>query len=207
MDGATLQPSDWIGGFLFLGNNLALDFLNTRPVIGGELTDLVPDFPALLRWFCAAGLLDSRAAYRLERRVGSSRTARAILNALLEFREQFRNQVVLREQKKDPDRKSLSDLNRLLALHPQLRQLRPSAGTLTLEPAFIPAKPEDLFAPIVHAAATLLTHANPTRIRQCDNCVLHFLDTSKKGTRRWCSMQLCGNRLKVSAYHARQRAH
>jgi predicted RNA-binding Zn ribbon-like protein len=43
------------------------------------------------------------------------------------------------------------------------------------------------------------------RVRKCDQCVLHFHDISKKGTRRWCSMQLCGNRLKVAAYAARQR--
>jgi predicted RNA-binding Zn ribbon-like protein len=35
--------------------------------------------------------------------------------------------------------------------------------------------------------------------------VLHFQDTSKKGTRRWCSMRLCGNRHKVAAYADRQR--
>jgi len=41
------------------------------------------------------------------------------------------------------------------------------------------------------------------RVRKYANCVLHFHDTSKKGTRRWCSMQLCGNRFKVAAYAAR----
>ena len=54
------QNSDWKDGFLFLANDLALDFLNTRPVHDGELTELIPDFRALLRWFQAAGLLSSR---------------------------------------------------------------------------------------------------------------------------------------------------
>ncbi len=31
--------SDWKDGFLFLGNHLALDFLNTRPVQNGEPKD------------------------------------------------------------------------------------------------------------------------------------------------------------------------
>jgi predicted RNA-binding Zn ribbon-like protein len=43
------------------------------------------------------------------------------------------------------------------------------------------------------------------RVRKCDQCVLHFYDISKKGTRRWCSTQLCGNRQKVAAYAARRR--
>ncbi len=53
--------------------------------------------------------------------------------------------------------------------------------------------------------ATLFAHVDRARVRKCGQCVLHFHDTSKKGTRRWCSMRLCGNRVKVAAYAARQR--
>jgi predicted RNA-binding Zn ribbon-like protein len=51
----------------------------------------------------------------------------------------------------------------------------------------------------------LFANIDRRRVRKCDQCVLHFHDTSKKGTRRWCSMQLCGNRLKVASYAARRR--
>jgi predicted RNA-binding Zn ribbon-like protein len=70
---------------------------------------------------------------------------------------------------------------------------------------FEPREPEDLFAPLAHNAATLFATVHRERVRKCAHCVLHFHDTSKKGTRRWCSMQLCGNRLKVAAYAARRR--
>ena len=53
----TIPDSDWRDGFLFVGNHLALDFLNTRPVQNGEPMELLSDFGALLRWFQAAGLL------------------------------------------------------------------------------------------------------------------------------------------------------
>jgi predicted RNA-binding Zn ribbon-like protein len=206
MPRSRLRESDWKDGFLFLGNNLALDFLNTRPVIDGAPQELLPDFPALLRWFRAARLLDARFASRIESQYGTSRNAKIARKALLAFREQFRTQIVLREKGKDIDPKALSDLNRLLALHPLPSRLTMSGKHIALSPVFAPSGPEDLFAPIVHSAAELLAHADPSRIRQCAACVLHFLDTSKKGTRRWCSMQLCGNRLKVAAYHARQRS-
>jgi predicted RNA-binding Zn ribbon-like protein len=65
--------------------------------------------------------------------------------------------------------------------------------------------PEDLFAPLAHSTAALFASVDSSRVRKCDQCVLHFHDTSKKGTRRWCSMQLCGNRNKVAAYAARKR--
>jgi len=64
---------------------------------------------------------------------------------------------------------------------------------------------EDLFAPLAYSAATLFATVDHTRVRKCAQCVLYFRDTSKKGTRRWCSMQLYGNRLKVAAYATRRR--
>ncbi|MEV4625462.1 CGNR zinc finger domain-containing protein [Micromonospora sp. NPDC049523] len=44
------------------------------------------------------------------------------------------------------------------------------------------------------------------RVRRCagDNCALLYLDTSRPGQRRWCSMQRCGNRHKVAGHRRRQ---
>ncbi|MFJ3924012.1 CGNR zinc finger domain-containing protein [Streptomyces sp. NPDC090022] len=52
-----------------------------------------------------------------------------------------------------------------------------------------------------------LLAAGPDRIRRCasERCVLHFYDTSRNGTRRWCSMAACGNRAKASRHYARTR--
>jgi len=86
-----------------------------------------------------------------------------------------------------------------------LTRLKASGITSITELWFDPRRPEDLFAPVAHSAAMLFTHADPNRVRKCGQCVLHFYDTSKKGTRRWCSMQMCGNRFKVAAYAARRR--
>ncbi|MEU7914263.1 CGNR zinc finger domain-containing protein [Microbispora bryophytorum] len=47
----------------------------------------------------------------------------------------------------------------------------------------------------------------PDRIRLCaqPDCIRYFLDTSRNGTRRWCSMSLCGNRVKAARHYARAR--
>jgi predicted RNA-binding Zn ribbon-like protein len=36
-----------------------------------------------------------------------------------------------------------------------------------------------------------------------DNCYLIYLDTSRPGNRRWCSMERCGNRAKVRGHRSR----
>jgi predicted RNA-binding Zn ribbon-like protein len=33
--------------------------------------------------------------------------------------------------------------------------------------------------------------------------LLHFYDTTKSGTRRWCSMAVCGNRAKAARHYER----
>jgi predicted RNA-binding Zn ribbon-like protein len=47
-----------------------------------------------------------------------------------------------------------------------------------------------------------------SRMRQClaGDCAWVFWDSSAKGARRWCNMAVCGNRAKVRAFAARQRA-
>ena len=99
----------------------------------------------------------------------------------------------------------LEELNDLMAKHPMRTRLRTKAKWCQTELWFEPCEPEDLFAPLAHSAAILFAALDRRRVRKCTGCVLHFYDTSRKGTRRWCSMQLCGNRLKVAAYAARRR--
>jgi predicted RNA-binding Zn ribbon-like protein len=58
---------------------------------------------------------------------------------------------------------------------------------------------------LVRDAETLLTSSLASRIHICasEGCGWAFLDTSKNGTRRWCSMKLCGNREKASRFKAK----
>ena len=67
----TVHASDWKDGFLFVGNHLALDFLNTRPIQNDEPMELLPDFSSLLSWVQAAGLLSTRDAASLHQEWGN----------------------------------------------------------------------------------------------------------------------------------------
>ena len=59
---------------------------------------------------------------------------------------------------------------------------------------------------IARDAVDLFDPANDGRIRACNggDCAIVYLDTSRAATRRWCSMQRCGNRAKVRAHRARK---
>jgi len=198
--------SDWCEGFLFVGNLLALDFLNTCPVQNGKPLELLPDFNAVLRWFRAAGLLTSLEMEDLERRCGASTRARDFSDGMRRLRENLRKELLVWEGTGKLRHGVIDELNQLMTEHPVLTRVKRDMKSTTTELWFKAGEPEDLFAPLAYSAATLFTRAERSRVRKCGQCVLHFYDTSKKGTRRWCSMQLCGNRLKIAAYAARQRA-
>jgi predicted RNA-binding Zn ribbon-like protein len=200
------RKSDWKDGFLFLGNQLALDFLNTRPVQNGKAVELLPDFGALLRWFQAADLLGVREVASLRQLWRESSRAQHVVESMRGLRERLRKEVLAWERGGTVHRAAIHELNHLMAEHPMLTRLKPAGSTSITELWFDARRPENLFAPVAYSAAMLFAEVDRNRVRKCGQCVLHFYDTSKKGTRHWCSMQLCGNRLKVAAYAARRRA-
>ncbi|HWC16134.1 MAG TPA: ABATE domain-containing protein [Terriglobales bacterium] len=195
--------SDWREGFLFVGNHLFLDFINTRPQIDGEPRELLPDWDSLIAWFGAAKLLDSHQAARFERAWARSREAYKTMKEVWQFREKMRKDLLAWEGGASVPAHTLQELNDSMARHPMLMKIKSEQGALEIVPWFELRKPTDLFAPLARAAADLFSQMNPARVRKCEHCVLHFHDTSKIGTRRWCSMRLCGNRAKVAAYAAR----
>jgi predicted RNA-binding Zn ribbon-like protein len=64
-----------------------------------------------------------------------------------------------------------------------------------------------LLIPLAEAAGELLCSGNLSLVKKCRNsaCILYFYDTTKNRARNWCSMQLCGNRMKVAAYYRKKR--
>ena len=197
------EAAAWKDGFIFLANDLALDFLNTRPVLNNELVELLPDFSSIVRWFIAAGGLPEADAKRLLR--SSAKDKSHAYRELLAFRERWRNEIAHWERNGSASTAFLEDLNHRLRTHPMRVSLAKRGGSIVAEEYFHPHTPADLVAPLAAGVARLLATADHTRVRQCDACVLHFRDISKKGARRWCSMAICGNRAKVAAYAERQR--
>lgn len=61
--------------------------------------------------------------------------------------------------------------------------------------------------PLVRSAVDLLLTGDRRRLRECAaaDCGWLFYDTSRNQSRRWCSMQSCGNRAKVQQFRERQR--
>lgn len=182
-----------------LAGDLALDFLNTRVRVGGEVRDLLQTDEDVLAWLEQAGLPASKMAPRSEP-LSLLRTARLL-------RENIRSLV---EKRKAGRRGDPSMLNKFLAQaqsYPELTWNR--AHLLTVRRIEQRAGRDAVLAPIAEAAAALLATADFSLVKRCEaeTCVLWFLDQTKSHHRRWCSTMVCGNRNKVAAYRKRIRDH
>jgi len=204
MSAASKVAGDCVDGFLFVGNRPILDFLNTRPVLADGPTELLPDVAALERWLIAAGIVNSAKAKRLVRAWRDSPEAAKFLKDLLEFRERLRDAVLRLERRLAPTDEFIQEVNRGLRKHPPTTLLLKQEGRMVRERLLDLERPTDLWPLIFEDTADLLSEPEIDRIRQCEACVVHFFDASKKGSRRWCSMNICGNRLKVAAYQRRK---
>ncbi|MFJ6379670.1 CGNR zinc finger domain-containing protein [Kitasatospora sp. NPDC092039] len=93
-------------------------------------------------------------------------------------------------------------LNRTAEHPPMVPRIAPD-GTAA---APLPADGAQLASTLARDAIALLTGPYADRIRECGahDCQLIFVDTSRPGRRRWCSMERCGNRHKVRALRARR---
>ncbi|MFF7452958.1 CGNR zinc finger domain-containing protein [Kitasatospora sp. NPDC008115] len=93
-------------------------------------------------------------------------------------------------------------LNRAAARPP----LAPQITTDGTAAAPLPGDGEQLASTVARDAIALFTGPYADHVRECgaDDCRLLFVDTSRPGRRRWCSMERCGNRHKVRALRARR---
>ena len=184
----------------FIADHLALDFLNSVFGKGHDRTEFLADDEQVLNWLKQAGLPVDRAAQLLKGgRPGLLREAAVAL------RESGR---ALLERRKAGRRGDPAPLNRLLARGGAYQQLSWKPGMQPRRVAYRRVEtPEDLLVPIAEAMAELLETGDYQMVRKCENpnCTLWFYDRTKSHRRRWCTMAICGNRMKVAAFRARQR--
>lgn len=68
------------------------------------------------------------------------------------------------------------------------------------------ASPRSALDELVAAAVDLLRYGRVDRLKACPGCGFLFLDGTKNGTRRWCSMEDCGTQAKMQRYVAKRAA-
>lgn len=191
--------------YLFLANNLALDFVNTEVILAGSRTDLLQNFASLTAWCEKAGLGAGNQMMRLAAAWGHTEEGAKALQSGRELRSVLRKNAENVAKTGSVSTALAAVLNRRLQ-NPRLRtKVHCLQGRLMSLSHWVLEEPCDLLVPIAQSAADFFATADYAAIRKCEDpdCILVFHDISKNRSRRWCSITLCGNRAKVSAFRGR----
>ena len=183
----------------------ALDFANTASGRGGPRHREHLCEPAhVIAWAAHAGVLDDDAAAACRALLeGGEPEMRALLRQALSLREAVHRSAAAVAALDRPDR---SDLDTIADIH--AATLRTARLDMNGQAFWRWAQPSSaaVLGPIAFSAVELLMQGDRTRIKQCpgDDCGWVFLDTSKNRSRRWCEMQVCGNRAKARRHYERR---
>lgn len=150
-----------------------LALLNSTPVVDGVAADVLGDDDDARRWLCEHGAAG-------EQDLALVRRLRDDLQSVV------RGSAVA------------STLNTYLDGYVKLPQVDDAGLHWQLDPE--PGWPTRIIL-----AWGAIQRDNPGRLRPCGNpdCRLFLLDRTRAGTARWCSMSVCGNRMKVRRHYSR----
>ena len=195
-----------------LGDAFCLDFANTvEDRTGSNSIDFLESYDVLIRWIWHVWLIDDHQRDALLR-VGAhaSDIANSVFIRAIRLREAISHIFAAIAAGNNPARADLDLLGTDYASTLAEGQLERHGDRFDWEWDFSNAErqPGRILGPIVQSALTLLTSNQLHRVKQCpgtDDCGWLFLDISKNGTRRWCSMEGCGSRAKMRRLYARRK--
>jgi predicted RNA-binding Zn ribbon-like protein len=192
-----------------VGDDLALDFANTESGRGfPSHQNHLRDAANVVDWLRHAKAMRAEEADWLRRRVSERADLAAdLLAQAIELRQAIQAIGAALGRRAEPPKAALAGLSALHARFVARAELKP--GVLSCRWLWsVRASPvEAALGPIALAAVKLFTEGDFHRIRECGGhaCGWLFYDRSKNNRRRWCEMEVCGNRAKQRRLAARRR--
>lgn len=190
----------------FDSGNLVLDFTNTSEYHASQdPTEMLTSFPDLISWSQAAGLLTKNEGQELLNRAArNSKWAAASLEKALTFRELIYRLLCAAANNQPPDPEDLAAFN--ISLSAALGKSEITAERKGYSWAWSEEniEAEKILWILAREAANLFTSGDLKRVGECADdrgCGYLFIDTSRNHSRRWCSMESCGNRAKAKRHY------
>jgi predicted RNA-binding Zn ribbon-like protein len=178
--------------FKYVSGRPCLDFLGTLRFRGGtEAEELLTDPRLLSDWARQAGLVDAAID------VTENELAGAIA-----LREAAYRSVIARLEQRRPPVADVELLNERAA-QPRLTPRLLRTGATRRE-----GTAAQLLASLAADLLDLLAGPDIDNVKRCarSGCTRLYVDSSRGQNRHWCGMGTCGNKAKVQAFRARQRA-
>lgn len=197
-------PSSRVGGAE------CLDFVNTLHWRGTDApVERLTTYDDLLAWATYGNLMEASQAARL-REMAREQPAEAerILRRAWTLREALHRIVTAERQRRESAEDDVALLNGELGVALAHASLTRDGSGYRLGWRELDERLDAPLWQVTRSAADLLTSPLRAKMRLCANeeCGWLFIDESKNGSRRWCSMALCGSRLKMRNYYRRKQS-
>ena len=181
---------------------LSIDFANTRYWRGTDApTETLAKLDDVLAWCrdtakIPAAMIDGFRALCLQ-------DEEAVLAGAIALRELLYRLYLAHAQGEEPDGKDLAALREYLGDAAPRKALTRVGGRYEWAVDDRYCSLAGLLSPVLWSAADLLGGTRLGKLKRCanDQCKWLFVDDSKSGSRRWCSMSACGNRAKAHRHY------
>ena len=177
--------------FIYVGGRQCLNFVGTMKHRSSSREEMLTEPELLSDWAVQGGLLDARVDVTDDDLV-----------AAIELREAIYRTVIARLEHHRP-RPADVDLLNAQASQPQLTPRLRRTGDVRRE-----GTTAQLLASLAADLLDLLAGTDIENVKRCahPDCTRLYLDASRAKNRQWCGKGTCGNKAKVQAFRARQRA-
>lgn len=198
------------GSLELVGGKLCLDFVNTataRDSSAGH-RDYLTSYDALLAWGRHSRVIATKQLQILKTLAAKEpQAALSALSLAVTLREAIYRLLGSAVRGRRPASADLLQLNRAFQEACLHRVVLQRAAGFEWGWEFDLGDLRAILWPIVHSTTELMTSPDIKRVRQCarEGCQWLFLDSSKNGSRLWCSMAVCGSRVKSQRFYHRNR--
>ena len=177
--------------FVYVSGRRCLDFAGTMKYRSSAREELLTDPRLLSDWAVQAGLLDDAIDINDDDLV-----------AAIELRDAIYRTVIAGLEQRRPQAADVDLINEW-ASQPQLTPRLLRTGASHRE-----GSASQLLASLAADLLDLLAGGDIENVKGCAHpgCTRLYLDSSRAKNRHWCGMGTCGNKAKVQAFRARQRA-
>jgi predicted RNA-binding Zn ribbon-like protein len=202
-------PPSRAGVLPLVGGNIALDFANTESGRGSDShQNHLRDAANVLDWLSHANAIPEDVERWLrDETIRRPAIAADLHGVAVALRSAIHDVGAAIGRGATPPEGSLASLSVHYARCVGRASLAPGKDACCWRWSFRDAPVEAALGPIAFAAVKLFTEGDFGRIKECGGhaCGWLFYDATKNNRRRWCEMEVCGNRAKQKRFAARRR--
>lgn len=186
--------------FEHIGGHPLIDFVNTEMMRDGQLFDQLASSKDVIDWIVDVGIVEgSLTKLPLQNEP-------MMLDQVRTFRRQMREMLATIIADRTVTDETIGNINALLCQWQGWPRLIRVKDGFVRQTIYDLTEAPQILGLLADTAAQFVANTDFRYVKRCGNreCVRYFLDTSRNHSRRWCSMDGCGNRMKARTFYARK---